>query len=277
MTFESTIEEDFNAVLFKWLDSLGIKLKDRLPPPEIMDDWKRADFNVGNSSYISPYFSLTENGYYFYESEKAKYYFQQDYLSFEEMWSFIKKNDRGIENIKDYLGKRYISYDKKLIYYIINGGGPSHATPTEITLCFVKEKLAEYIHETVHCISGFYSPVWLSEGLAVYVDSMFSEWITPPAYGMNLHMLAKKYIIEEGGQELLDLADSLFSAPITPEDQERRIKAYTAAGSLTKYIEETYGKENLLKLYSNYGNISYILGDNIKTIKENWLDFLINY
>jgi hypothetical protein len=292
--FENITGTSLQNALYKWLQGLdGVDLETSKPEEaggessehinsseETASSPERPEEETSSqdkSYYLASYFQANDDGYYYYESERARYYFERGYLMYEEMWNFVQQNDRGIANVKAYLGERYISYDGKLTYYIVSGNGPSYASPSEIRLCFVREKFAEYVHESVHCISGFYSPLWFSEGLAVYIDSVYSEWSTPPAYRQDIHQLAGEYLAATDEETVKDLNDEAFAAPKTAADQERRIQAYIAAASLVKYIEYRYGKENMLKAYTNFGNITYILGKTEDELKADWIEFLINY
>lgn len=215
-----------------------------------------------------------KNGYYHYESDVCIYDFEMDYMSFDDMWDFVCRNDQGILDVKEFLGPNHISYDGKVKYTVISKRGGSMSTGENIQLAFVKDKHAEYLHEDVHSIAGAYSPLWINEGFAVYVDQLLSTWHATPAGGGDLHELSKEIIFHEGGDSLLDFGDANYTAATSSSGQNSRMRAYILAASLVRYIDETYGREALLTVQADFQNCQEILEVDFETLKANWLTFL---
>ena len=238
--------------------------------------------NTANASFVLPDLSEEEaaayfteiSGKYFYETSSALYYFEMGYLSYSDMWNFVAMLEEGIYQIKEYLTPGFTAYSGRIEYNIISGEGASYASEDgKITLRYVDQKFAEYIHETVHVLQGFYNPLWLSEGAATYIDYKFNIWASPPIYNQDLDRLAKKIIFEEGYTNLLTFSDEIFNIAT---EAEGRMRIYTICASLCQYVENNYGRYAFLDLYRNFQDIENILGVPFETLKSNWLYYIEN-
>lgn len=213
---------------------------------------------------------------YYYVGSKSEYGFDKNYLSLEEMADFIILSQNAIEDISSYLSTRYINLEGKIIYSVKDSNTMSGANQNNIFLGYVKEKSAEYVHETVHSMAGKSFSLWIEEGLAVYLDSIFSEWQTPPAYGKDLHEVAKEYIQQDLNIDWT-FDDSAYKIATDQTELDKRIEAYLYSGSFVKYIHEQMGKEYFLRVYNNKDSWNNFTEKDFETLKNNWIKFLNNY
>ncbi len=187
-------------------------------------------------------------------TNQAKIYIEKDYLNVEEMKDIAIRVETGINRVKEYLGVNF-DYNKKPIPYFIKGGEfVSCNTNGGIFLSYVKQKQSPYIHETVHAIAKMCESTWLSEGLAVYLNDKLGGEHVFPNQGRNINRISKVLITNKQIVDVLTVngnADPGLN--LTPEGLRIRRAFYISSGSLVEYIETTYGKEKLLKIYYYHG------------------------
>ena len=98
--------------------------------------------------------------------------------------------------------------------------------------------------------------IWLNEGMAVYSDN---KW-----HGYDLYQLTKYLVDNNRYISLTKLikdfrkADDLISYPLT--------------GSFVKYLDETYGRDIVIKIWKNKTkNLKRLTGKTIKDLEVDWL------
>lgn len=100
---------------------------------------------------------------------------------------------------------------------------------------------------------------WINEGMAVYSDDRWS--------GYDLHELSKYLIDRNAYISIATLSKRMrkFDARIT----------YPVLGSFAKFIDETYGRETILKIWKNgRRNIKRDTGKSIGELEDEWLEML---
>jgi len=234
----------------------------------------------------------------------AELYIEKNYISKEEIYNIADKIEKGIRDLKKYLGSKYLKYNfkkmGKIKYYIQKGDKISHAIRSNksIELYHVHLKQSPYIHETAHVLldnNEFETPdTWLTEGLPIYLNSKFAEY-PPELVGdkNNPNKLSQRYVKSDKYKVVLEYFPKKFH-----RSSDERWAFYSFAGSFIKFIENKYGKEKLLKLYNakrkeiftisdledtqNEDNRKItnstedIFGVSIEELKNEWLDILQN-
>ena len=221
----------------------------------------------------------TEDGFVI-ETENAIVTIEKDYLTETERLDIVEKIQKGIDDVKAYLGDLYIKIDlstTKIPYFIRSGSGVSNARGG-IELYYVKENQSPYIHETVHALAHYNNKrdvkTWLREGLATYLNDYFKGNPAFPNDGIDVDKLGKQFLMDESYKDVLTF-DSKFVTP-TISGREKRQAYYVFSGSLVKYIIEEYGKDKLLKVYYS-GDFERELGKSFESIKNEWIEYLLQY
>jgi hypothetical protein len=208
------------------------------------------------------------DGWVFYATEDCEYYFEPNYLGSEEIWNFVRLNETGREKLREFFPEAYLDYDGLISYFISGGSSPSSAgAEKKVILYRVKEQAAEYVHETSHIMAGRPDELWIEEGFATYVDWLYSEFESPPHYGKDLDLLAYKIIFEDAKTYMLSMGENVMRG-------ESRIEAYAIAGSLVKYIDETYGRETLFEIYLQARHPENVVGLNFDKLVQKWTEKL---
>lgn len=199
------------------------------------------------------------------ESRNTKVFIEKKYLNKIEILSFVIKAERGVDRVKRYLGEENIKHQGKINIYLRKGDFVSTGHGGVVTLSYVKEKEAPYIHELVHVLAGAgRSGWWIREGLAVYLNDAFSV-NSLPNFGEDLHELSRLYLEKGQYKEVLgmDGKDDYVHFGKT------RKADYIFCGSLVKFIIENYGKEYFFKLY-NEENLDFFLREEGRDVLEGW-------
>lgn len=230
-----------------------------------------------NTSYL---FSCEEKRYEIIVITRyAEIHIEKDYLSKKEILEVSERIEEGIEKVKNYLGAKYLNFDFskfKIKYFIKDGNFVSNAAPSSgiIFLSYVKQKHAPYLHETVHVLASNFAndtETWLSEGLAVYLNDYLGGYPAFANFGKDLDILSKQIINSEEFRDVV----MYFPMAFIP-NQNKRKAFYILAGSFVKFIENNYGKENLLEIYNNPKEINKIMNKTIEQIKNDWINYLKN-
>lgn len=197
----------------------------------IFDEWK----------------STTEYADYCIEKEQAK--------SEDEAVEFIKKIDSDIKKIKKYSKTEEVNRSQIVIVQsdLIDGRNLEQTYSKENTIVTSKELV----------LSDEYLPVlimqtlqldefWLAHGVAAIILD----------HQINVETLAN-YYNSDGDMGILGLFNGRFFASLSGEDLQM---VYDTAVSLYRYINETYGKEECLRLLAGTSTL------NLKDIKSDWLN-----
>jgi len=114
----------------------------------------------------------------------------------------------------------------------------------------VRARRAPYLHETVHAlVPARAERVWLSEGLACYLESFVAETrrgydahVFTRAGDRGIHDAARGMLRSAGGQAVLPWVGALGSPPALDEDREGVARPYyVLAHSLAKHVVEGAG------------------------------------
>ena len=189
-------------------------------------------------------------------TKHAKLYIDNDYISKQEKYVIAEKIEKGIRDLKSYLGE-YNKYNfqkrGRIEYYIKNQyniKSSSVRSNGRIHLSHVDLQISPYIHETAHLLldknAEEVSDVWLKEGLPTYLNVKFGQYKTEIIGDRNnLEKRTQKYLQNEDYEVIIEY----FPRPYFDGADGQRAY-YWLAASFVKYIEDNYGKEKLLKLYN---------------------------
>lgn len=235
-------------------------------------------------------------------TENAKLYINKGYITKDKSYLIAKKIEKGIRDLKSYLGK-YSKYNFKKagkIEYIIKDHNKIHSNANRgngrIYLSHVHLQKSPYIHETAHILlegrTEEAPDYWLAEGLPTYLNTKLAQYPSDIIKNNNnLEVRTQEYFENEDYKVIIEY----FPKPFFKGIKGQRAY-YTFAGSFIKFIENKYGKEKLLKLYNvkrkeiftisdledtnNEDNrktiksTKDILNTSIEELKNEWLDSL---
>ena len=233
-------------------------------------------------------------------TKHAELHIEKEYITEEEIYNIADKIEKGIKDLKNYLGD-YNKYDfkefGKIKYFIKSGNEISHALrdSNSIELYHVHLKQSPYIHETAHILldeNQFETPEsWLVEGLPEYLNAKFANYPKELLGNKNNpDKLSQKYIKNSKYKAVLDYFPTKFH-----RNADERWAFYSFAGSFVKFIEKNYGKEKLLKLYQlkrkktatisaledseeknleTKEGVKQLLGKSLEDLKEEWINSL---
>ena len=203
-----------------------------------------------------------------YESEHFIFYYDEDYLTADEIATIAQNQEALFTEICNHLG---IEFTEKIEYYLYGdrkeweGIPGAYAMLTEIRfLCifcvdFCKEGLND-AHEMTHALStkiGFQHG-FLAEGLAVYVEDYCIG-------GENLHGIIR--ILHEEGRltPLEDLIEDYWCDILYN---------YDIAGSFAVFLIEEYGIEKFKELYAKppgYFAFLEVYDKSIYVLEAEWI------
>ncbi len=204
--------------------------------------------------------------------------------SFQELTLYYQADswaDKNIETIRQRVVSHFNSvktfldiksYDKKIHVFIVvsreqmklllgheTNGAAFYKTNTVTGIASEKRNSIYSNHELFHAIAMNLWGVpdtWINEGMAVYSDN---QW-----HGHDLYQLTK-YLIDTNRYVSLEKlvkdfrkADDLVSYPL--------------AGSFVKYVDETYGRETLIKIWKRKTkNLKKLTGKTLQELEVDWL------
>jgi len=230
------------------------------------------------------------------KTKQAELHIAKDYINKDEIYNIANKIEKGIRDLKKYIGEKYIKYDfeakGKIKYFIQSGDKYSHAIRSsgKIKLYHVHLEQSPYIIVTAKMLldeNNFETPpLWLDLGMANYLSSLFADYPSELIGDKNSPDKLAKEILNN---DKYDLVVKYFPKRYYKVSEEKWAFS-PLAGSFVKFIKNKYGKEKLLEIYQakrqNTGTISalendvaqniamsveQILGTSLDELKEKWL------
>jgi hypothetical protein len=113
-------------------------------------------------------------------------------------------------------------------------------------------------HELFHLIAmneWGVPETWLNEGMAVYSDK---QW-----YNYDLYELTN-YLIDHNRYVPLDDLIKKFR-------KREDLLSYPLAGSFVRYLDETYGRETILQIWTRSAGLTEVTGKTIDQLEKEWL------
>ena len=196
---------------------------------------------------------------------------EKNYLNKNEQINIAEKVEQGIVDVINYFGNEYLefNFEKNKIDVYIQSDKKQNAISSSgiIYLENVKEGFSPYISSIVYVVANEHwqeKENWLIRGLATYLNKRFGKYPPHPVVDKGIDELAKESI----NKKEYDLVYKYF-----PEMYYNNTSEKTAfnrmAGSFIKYIENEYGKKNLLEIY-NGSNIEETTNKSIEQLKKEW-------
>jgi hypothetical protein len=147
----------------------------------------------------------------------------------------------------------------KLLVGHETNGSAFYSTNTVTGIASEKSNSIYSNHEMFHVVAmnlWGVPDIWINEGMAVYSDN---KW-----HGYDLYQLTK-YLVDNNRYVSLDKlikdfrkVDDLISYPLT--------------GSFVKYVDETYGRETIIKIWKGKTkNLKNHTGKTVKELEADWL------
>ena len=222
--------------------------------------------------------SKTDESFVILATKHAELHIDKDYISKQEKYIIAQKIEKGIRDLKNYLGKynKYNFQEEGKIKYNIENHHTIKSSAVRsngrIHLSNVHLQKSPYIHETAHILldenAEEVPDFWLSEGLPTYLNAKLAEY-KPEIVddNNNLEKRTQQYLqykdLEKRTQQYLQNKDYEVLVETFPKPYFDGINGqrafYWLSGSFVKYIEDNYGKEKLLKLYNGKRKESYTI------------------
>ena len=217
------------------------------------------------------------------ETDRAVVWYEDGFLSGEEMAEFTAQLDAGILHIEKYL--QLPPHAAKVRYYISNQIEISHSLGGSVFLPMprVANHSAPYLHETTHVLVPCREcPMWFSEGLASYVQSYVSEHmggydgaIFARRGNHNIDREAAHWMTESRGQAVLPFIGKEEEPPHIAYDRSNvAAPYYIFSQSFIKHVIEQAGVASLATVFpsSDFDDaLSSGTGKNTAAWKQDWL------
>jgi hypothetical protein len=145
----------------------------------------------------------------------------------------------------------------------------------------VRTRSAPYLHETVHAlIPSRGDGVWLSEGLACYLESWVSEHrggydahVFTRAGDQGIHAAARRVLDSGSGRAILPWVGGHGEPPLLEEDRSGVARPfYVLSHSLTKFLVDRAGLDAVVRaLASSDSDLRATTGQPSEAWKHDWL------
>jgi len=219
-----------------------------------------------------------------YSSDLSVVWVERGYLSKEEANLLQEKIDRALVEIENFIGIKFDNeaYKKDKIEYFIHSRREASHTITGyhprkymfpvIFLTFAAEKMAPYVHETVHIIAWDWNTLWIKEGLAVFLNDKLGGYPAFPNFGADIDEFAKSKLTHKYPLKLI----GQNGIPKFPDRVERRL-FYIFSGSFVKYLYTHIGIDKLIEIYvakDTQKAVAEKTGKTLDVWKKDWIDSL---
>jgi branched-chain amino acid aminotransferase len=195
------------------------------------------------------------------------------HMSFDTLVPFAKKVDAAVSRISSFLG---CDPPPLIEIELIAKRRISMASHNRQRIVISKDRLPDrtaIVHELTHLIGGlsYQRGGVLDEGLAVYLQERFGgpDDRSFPTAGRDLHCEAVRMMIQ------CNCVHSLLSGGSPPRqlwNGPQRALLYLQAGSLVRFLIETYGIASVMRLYRGSGTWSEVCGTSAEALERDWID-----
>jgi hypothetical protein len=182
-------------------------------------------------------------------------------LSDGEADAFLKLADRGVADIESLVAPGLPEWARRSgrIRFVVSSRTPisrTYGRTVTLPLARVRTRSAPYLHETVHAlVPSRGDRVWLSEGLACYLESWVSEnrggydaHVFSRAGDRGIHEAARRYLATEPGRAVLPWVGSHGEPPLMEEDRSGVARPfYVLSQSLTKHVVDAAGLPTVVR------------------------------
>jgi hypothetical protein len=222
------------------------------------------------------------------ETERAIVEFDPSEMSPSEAESFARLADQGIDDIERLVGADLPPRGRRTrrIRFIVDARfdvSRTYGATILLPLERVRSRSAPYLHETAHALLPSRSDaVWLSEGLASYLESWVSEnrggydaHVFTRAGNEGIHAAARRWLATETGRAVLPWVGGRGQPPGLEEERERVARPfYVLSQSLTKYLVDTEGLDAVVRLMVSGDAFASATGRSREQWRSDWLSAL---
>jgi hypothetical protein len=187
------------------------------------------------------------------ETDRAVLEYREGDLDTGEAAAFLKLADDGVADVEALVAPALPTWARRRepIRFVVSSRTPisrTYGRTVVLPLTRVRTRSAPYLHETVHAlVPSRGDHVWLSEGLASYLESWVSEnrggydaHVFSRAGDRGIHEAARRYMSSEQGRAVLSWVGGRGEPPLMEEDRSGVARPfYVLAQSLTKHIVDS--------------------------------------
>ncbi|MGD6901626.1 hypothetical protein [Bacillus infantis] len=151
-----------------------------------------------------------------------------------------------------------------------------------INLYYISEGNDPLIHEMTHALFNDGKGQVTQEGLAIYMQDIYSERSVNPNYQEDTHEIMKHLISKKIMLPLETLLqeDKFFSYTNLDKDSSSlRWLAYIESASFTRYLINAYGLEKFLEIHGEpdlAATLQAVYGKSLKQLEGEWMQFLLS-
>ena len=219
------------------------------------------------------------------ETARIALEFEAGALSDAEATAFAELADRGVADLEALLGASLPAGAERtrLLRFIVSdrvGMSRSYGRTVVLPLDRVKTRSAPYLHETVHAlVPSRGDVVWLSEGLASYLESWVSEnrggydaHVFTRAGNSGIHAAARRILSTEMGQVVLPWVGGHGEPPRLQDDRDGVARPfYVLSQSLTKFLVDARSLDAVVRLLTSDDDFVRVTGRSAYDWKADWL------
>lgn len=189
------------------------------------------------------------------EADRAVLEYEKGDLDASEAEAFLEMADRGVADIEALVAPGLPDWARRRgrIRFVVGSWVPISRTwgrTVGLPLDRVRTRSAPYLHETVHAlVPARGDRVWLSEGLASYLESWVSEnrggydaHVFTRAGDRGIHEAARRTLATGPGRAVLPWVGARGEPPFMEEDRSGVARPfYVLSQSLTKHVVDAAG------------------------------------
>lgn len=218
------------------------------------------------------------------------------YCGFDSAEDFLSDVDYYVEETCKLLGKPNLSdyykekYGKDVVISFTMTQGVSNASLEYIRgekvyfnvrykQNFFEFGLAPIAHEIAHVIAHTGTSLSLLEGIACYVQEEIGKNPSAINWGMDVTALSKFFLISEF-DEVYQVIESVGRPDKRITTGTNRVVFYMLSNSFVRYLIETYGMENFMKLCESDDleeQYKIICKKDFEQVKEDWRNYVNKY
>jgi hypothetical protein len=195
------------------------------------------------------------------ETERTVLEFHAEDLSGAEADAFSALVERGVADIEVLVGPSLPSWARRKgrIRFVVSRRvsiSRTYGTTVLLPLERVRNRSAPYLHETAHALLPARDDrVWLSEGLASYLESWVSEnrsgydaHVFTRAGDRGIHRAAQRYLSAAAGRAVLPWVGGHGEPPEMEEDRAGVARPfYVLSQSFTKFLSDAAGLDVVVR------------------------------
>ena len=189
------------------------------------------------------------------ETERTVLEYHPEDLSVAEAEAFSALLERGVLDVEALVGPNLPSWARRTtrLRFVVSPRVPmsrTYGTTVLLPLDRVRTRSAPYLHETVHALVPQRGDrVWLTEGLACYLESWVSEnrggydaHVFTRAGDHEIHAAARRTLEREAGRAVLPWVGGHGEPPLMEEDRSGVARPfYVLSQSLAKFVVDEAG------------------------------------